>query len=162
MLWPKSGLDLLNYAHFFQLTYFEDYQFKLFYESWVVSSMPHLPTWRTRLPLCLAEVALPSARPMLSQLFSSLMDISPLTPVYNTTQFKWWRYHWGGKGLWCRYDINIKKELQQTFGGGNEGTGGGTYHFNKCFRTYSSGIRMSQATHFPNQSQLRKIWVHLQ
>jgi hypothetical protein len=50
----------------------------------------------------------------------------------------------------------MKKELQQTFGGGNEGKSGVTLHFNKYFRTYSSGIRMSQAIHFPNQSRLPK------
>jgi hypothetical protein len=46
----------------------------------------------------------------------------------------------------------MKKELQQNFGGGNEGKGGITLHFNKYFRTYSSGMRMSQATHYPNHN----------
>jgi hypothetical protein len=44
----------------------------------------------------------------------------------------------------------MKKELQQNFGGGCEGKGGVTLHFNKYFRTYSSRMRMLQATHFPN------------
>jgi hypothetical protein len=44
----------------------------------------------------------------------------------------------------------MTKELQQNFGGGNEGKGGVTLQSNKYFRTYSSGMRISQATHFPN------------
>jgi hypothetical protein len=51
----------------------------------------------------------------------------------------------------------MKNGLQQNFGGGNEGKGEVTLHFSKYVRTYSSGIRMSQATNFPNQSQLPKI-----
>jgi hypothetical protein len=48
----------------------------------------------------------------------------------------------------------MKKELHQTFGGGNEGKGRGTFDFSNIqrwyFRTCSSGMRMSQAIHFPN------------
>lgn len=119
--------------------------------------MPHPPTWRIRLPLsgnqlktCLAEVALPSDRSMLTQLFSSLMDGSPLIQ-YKMHPHKQWRYQWGCKGLLSPHDIvNMKKELQQNFGGGNEGKGGVTLHCNKYFRTYPSGMRMSHATQPPN------------
>ena len=56
--------------------------------------------------------------------------------------------------------INMKKELQQNFGGGNEGKGGITLHFNKYFRTYSSGIRMSQATHYPDHNYQKSEYTY--